>query len=136
MSIKITMLKSGEDIIADVHEVMLPDENGNEKVIAYKLTKPYVIKITEPSVLLEQNQEKKPPISVLYYPWAPLSIDKEFFIPTDWVVTHYNAHSDIINSYLEKRDGRGNDRHDGRTGGEPEESNKMYLAEESLLVDN
>ena len=43
MSIKITMLKSGEDIISDVHEVMLPDENGNEKVIAYKLTKPYVI---------------------------------------------------------------------------------------------
>jgi hypothetical protein len=52
------------------------------------------------------------------------------------VVTHYNAHSDIINSYLEKRDGRGNDRHDGGTGGDSGESNKMYLAEELLLVDN
>ena len=136
MTIKITMLKSGEDIISDVHEVILPDENGLDKVVAYKLTKPYVVKITEPNLLLEGSQEKRPAVSVLYYPWAPLSTDKEFFIPTDWVVTHYNAHSDIINSYLEKRDGRGNDRHDGGTGGDSGESNKMYLAEELLLVDN
>lgn len=135
MAIKITMLKSGEDIISDIHEVIVPDPEieGKDRLIAYRLTKPYVVKLTEPAVLLE---EEKPPVSVLYYPWAPLSVDKEFFIPLDWVVTHYTPHTDIINSYLEKRDGRRDDRHDGTTGGDSGEDNKVYLTEESLLVDN
>ena len=37
MSIKITMLKSGEDIISDVHEVMLPDETEMKKLLRTNL---------------------------------------------------------------------------------------------------
>lgn len=128
MSIKVAMLQSGEDVISDIKEIVF-----EEKVIGYQFDRPYIVKLSEPEILVE-NERKS--ISVLFYPWAPLSSDKQFFVPKEWVVTVYNTHSEIINSYLEKIDGRRNDRHDGTVGRESIESNQMYLAEESLLVDN
>lgn len=141
MAIRVATLKSGEDVIADMFEIVVPDPTGAtnqegkplERVVAFKFVKPYVVKLAEPEVLLE---DEKSSVSVMYYPWAPLSTDKEFFVPTDWIVTHYNVHTDIVNSYLERRDGRGNDRHDGTTGGGTGEDHQVYLAEESLLDDN
>ena len=41
MSIKILLLKSGEDLIADVQEMVSQDDN----VIGYLLTKPCVVKL-------------------------------------------------------------------------------------------
>ena len=41
MSVKILVLKSGEDVIADVQEMVSSDE----KVIGYFLTKPCVVKL-------------------------------------------------------------------------------------------
>ena len=41
MTIKILLLKSGEDVITDLKEMVSPDE----KVIGYFLTKPCVVKL-------------------------------------------------------------------------------------------
>ena len=41
MTIKILVLKSGEDVIADIKEMMTPDN----KVMGYLLTKPCVVKL-------------------------------------------------------------------------------------------
>ena len=41
MTVKILLLKSGEDVIADLKEMVSPDE----KVIGYFLTKPCVVKL-------------------------------------------------------------------------------------------
>ena len=41
MTVKILLLKSGEDVVADVKEMVSPDD----KVIGYFLTKPCVIKL-------------------------------------------------------------------------------------------
>ena len=41
MTVKILLLKSGEDVIADVKEMVSPDE----KVIGYFLNKPCVVKL-------------------------------------------------------------------------------------------
>ena len=41
MTIKILLLKSGEDVIADLKEMVSPDE----KVIGYFLNKPCVVKL-------------------------------------------------------------------------------------------
>ena len=41
MTVKILLLKSGEDVVADVKEMGSPDD----KVIGYFLTKPCVIKL-------------------------------------------------------------------------------------------
>ena len=41
MTVKILLLKSGEDVIADLREMVSPDE----KVIGYFLSKPCVVKL-------------------------------------------------------------------------------------------
>lgn len=135
MTIKIAMLKSGEDVIADIKEVVFKDpETDKEKPVLYVFEKPYIVKLTEPRVLLEEEAKT---VSILFYPWAAMSKEKEFYVSQDWVVTLYEPQDDIKQSYLEKRDGRGNDRHDGTTdGGNTTEGSEVYLTEESSMVDN
>jgi len=131
MSIKIAMLQSGEDVIADIKEIITEDPNtGEKRTVGYQFDKPYIVKLSHPEILIE---DEKSSISILFYPWAPLSIDKQFFIPENWVITMYNAHSDIVNSYLEKQNGGRDDRHDGGIDGESSgtESNQVYSTEES-----
>ena len=43
MSVKLVMLKSGEDIIADVQEI-----KSNEEVVGYYFSDPLIIKLYQP----------------------------------------------------------------------------------------
>ena len=78
MTVKILLLKSGEDVIADVKEMVSPDK----KVIGYFLSKPCVIKL-----LPKQSEGSKRETTISMYPWMPLAEEKEIPLPTDWVVT-------------------------------------------------
>ena len=78
MTIKILLLKSGEDVIADVKEMVSPDD----KVIGYFLTKACVIKL-----LPKDTEGNKRETSISMYPWMPLAKEKDIPLPTDWVVT-------------------------------------------------
>ena len=130
MSIKIAMLKSGEDVISDIKEIITEDPNtGEKRTVGYQFDKPYIVKLSDPEILIVEERSS---ISILFYPWAPLSIDKQFFVPENWVITVYNAHADVVNSYLEKQNGRGNDRYDGGTdgGSSGSEGNQVYSTEE------
>ena len=49
MTIKLMLLKSGEDVIADVSE-MLMGEGEKRTVIGYRLDKPCVIRMIKPNV--------------------------------------------------------------------------------------
>ena len=82
MNIKILMLKSLEDVIADVSY-----RQENMEVV---LTNPYV---------LVMNSEKS---EVGFYPYAPLSSDKEISISNDWIVSIVNPLEEIAKSYEEK----------------------------------
>ena len=35
MTIKLAMLKSGEDVIADIQEMTVPDSDGKDKLVGY-----------------------------------------------------------------------------------------------------
>ena len=85
MSVKIVILKSLEDVIADVKEMISVD-----KVIGYVLENPYVVSL---------NAEGD---KVGFYPYAPLSKDTSIPIPCDWVVSVVEPRDEIKNSYLEK----------------------------------
>ena len=78
MTVKILLLKSGEDVISDVKEMISPDD----KVIEYFLSKPCVIKL-----LPKKSEGDKRETSISMYPWMPLAKEKEIPLPTDWVVT-------------------------------------------------
>ena len=79
MTVKILLLKSGEDVIADLKEMVSPDE----KVIGYFLTKPCVVKL----IPKDSRDESKKETAIRMYPWMPLAKEKDIPLPTDWVVT-------------------------------------------------
>ena len=89
MTVKILLLKSGEDVVADVKEMVSPDD----KVIGYFLTKPCVIK------LIPKSEEKETSISM--YPWMPLAKEKAIPLPTDWVVTMVTPIEKVETMYKE-----------------------------------
>ena len=77
MTIKVLVLKSGEDVIADVQEMMSSDN----QVMGYFLTKPCVVKIQAKDMSAESE------VSVRMHPWMPLAREKMIPLTTDWVVT-------------------------------------------------
>lgn len=89
MSVKLLILKSYEDVIADVKEMV-----SGEKVIGYVLNNPFLVRLEDPTEDL--------PTRVTYYPYAPLSKDKAIPIPCDWVVSMVEPLDEVKNSYLEK----------------------------------
>ena len=75
MTIKVLVLKSGEDVIADVQEMM----SSSDQVIGYFLNKPCVVKL--------QAKETSSDVSVRMHPWMPFAREKMIPLSTDWVVT-------------------------------------------------
>ena len=88
MAIKLLLLKSGEDMIADVKEMTF-GEGDQSRVVGYSLNRPCVIKMKEPNVIpeLEKGNIKKAGYEVSLFPWIPLSAEEDIHIPCDWVVT-------------------------------------------------
>jgi hypothetical protein len=87
MTVKLLLLKSGEDIIADVHEMSV-GEDVERRVIGYYLTKPCLVKMRNPNTLTEESsKQQKAGFQVSLFPWMPLSKDERIPIPADWMVT-------------------------------------------------
>ena len=84
MSVKLIVLKSHEEVIADVRELVL-EENGKEKIIGFLLKEPRTLSLSRAMTLNEEEDPNR--ISVNFVKWQPFSDDKEFQIPADWVVT-------------------------------------------------
>jgi len=96
MTIKLALLKSGEDIISDVSEMVVGDE-GNTRVVGYYLTKPCVVKMIKPTIHGEDN---KPGVQISLYPWMPLTSEERIPIPSDWLVTMVEPVSNLKEMYI------------------------------------
>ena len=92
MTVKILLLKSGEDVISDVKEMISPDK----KVIGYFLSKPCVVKL-----LPKTTEGNKRETSISMYPWMPLAKEKQIPLPTDWVVTMVTPIEKVETMYKE-----------------------------------
>ena len=90
MTIKVLVLKSGEDVIADVQEMM----SSEDQVIGYFLHKPCVIKL--------QAKDTSSDVSVRMHPWIPFARDKMIPLSTDWVVTMVTPVESILEMYQTK----------------------------------
>ena len=98
MSIKLLYLKSGEQIISDVKELIRKDSN---KVYGYVLHKPHEIVASKAVVLTEDvNDDRK--VEVTLSPWILLTEDKSMTIPQDWIITIVNPIESILKMYEEK----------------------------------
>ena len=106
MTVKLVMLKSGEDIVADVKEI----KSAEQEVIGYFFHDPLIVKMyepEEPTVLSEGTTNKySSKISILFYPWIPLSAENRVPCSADLVITIVEPIENLRKLYQEKIDGR------------------------------
>ena len=101
MTIKLMLLKSGEDLIADLTEMVI-GEGENQRVVGYYLTKPCLVRMRNPNVLDESEEKtKKTGFEVSLYPWIPLSADERIPVPADWLVTMVEPTARLKEMYIE-----------------------------------
>ena len=113
MTVKLVMLKSGEDIIADVKEI-----KSEEDVVGYFFHDPLIVKMyspEEPVVLSEENgiesehgttKEISSKVGITFYPWVPLAAEKKIPCSADWVITIVEPVENLKKLYQEKINGR------------------------------
>jgi len=106
MTVKLVMLKSGEDIIADVKEL-----KSEEGIVGYYFHNPLIVQINhpeKPTVLNEDSssREYESKISVQFYPWIPLSEESRIPCSADWVVTIVEPVQNVKKLYRESLNGR------------------------------
>ena len=103
MTVKLLLLKSGEDIITDVSEMVIGEEE-NQRVVGYFLDKPCVVKMKSKPILENQSEQefKQSGFKVAIIPWIPLCKDERIPISTDWVITMVEPVTNLKDMYLEK----------------------------------
>ena len=113
MTVKLVMLKSGEDIIADVKEI-----KSEEDVVGYFFHDPLIVKMYSPEkpvVLSEENgvesehgttKEISSKVGITFYPWVPLSAENKIPCSADWVITIVEPVENLKKLYQEKINGR------------------------------
>ena len=128
MSIKLALLKSGEEVIADISEFR---QEETDILVSYLFRKPYCIKIKTSNVLVEDNSKEKHELA--YYKWMTLSKDNDIIVNKDWVVCITNPIDSVKQNYEERMNGRrSNDSDgssDGRDGGASEYDSSLMLSE-------
>ena len=84
MTVKLALLKSGEDVISNIHEMVVGEENSSDdpkRVVGYFFENPCVVK------LLASESELKTPCKLQLTPWMPLTNEKKIPVAPDWVIT-------------------------------------------------
>jgi hypothetical protein len=101
MSVKLALLKSGENVISDVKELI-----SDDKICGYLLKDPHVVEIRKAVLLAEEYSEDSGELEVSLSPWIVLTSDLEIPVPPDWIVTIVEPIDTIKEMYEEKVNGK------------------------------
>ena len=102
MSIKITVLKSGDHLISDMKELVAEDK---DEIKAYLPENPHTYELKEKQFLTEEEKQGGDyGIDVTLLPWIILSKDKKMMIPVDSVLTVVEPLESVAQLYLDKID--------------------------------
>jgi len=102
MSIKLSLLKTGETVISDIKEII-----SDDKPCGYIFENPYKI-LTERSILLTEESEYDAKIQVSLSPWILLTEDDKILVSLDSVVTVVEPLKSVKEMYEEKVNGKNN----------------------------
>ena len=100
MTIKLMLLKSGEDVISDVSEMCVGTEEDRQ-VIGYNLNKPCVVKMRDPNLIKEEGPKKQSGFAVSLFPWMPLTKQEDIPVPADWMITMVDPIDKLKEMYIE-----------------------------------
>ena len=112
MSIQLALLKSGEEVIADIKEIR---QEESDILVSYLFKDPYCVKIKTSQVLVEQ--ETRPKHELAYYKWMSLSNDSDIIVNKDWVVCITDPLDSVKKNYEERMNGRRFNDTDGSSNG-------------------
>jgi hypothetical protein len=90
MSIKVAVLKSGEQIISDVKEMVVDD-----KVVGYYFNKACSIQLFNPT----ERENAKTAFDIRLYPWIPFAKDEDIPIALDAVTTFVDPVDMLFDMY-------------------------------------
>ena len=102
MSIKISLLKTGEQLISEMKELVA---EGQDIAHAYLLENPHTIEINEKQFITEDEKDIAGGdygINVALLPWIILSKDKKMVIPVDSILTVVEPLESVTQMYLDK----------------------------------
>ena len=134
MSIQLALLKSGEEVIADIKEIRQED---TDVLVSYLFKNPYCVKIKTTQVLVED--ESRPKHQLAYYKWMSLSNDSDIIVNKDWVVCITDPLDSVKKNYEEKMNGRRSNDSNGSSygsGNGTSESNSSVTLSESNDFDS
>ena len=114
MTIKLAILKSGEDVIADIQEMVIKDSDGQDKVVGYFFNQPVTAHLSgnEPD---PDEEGGRLPFKIRLTPWMPLSKDERIPVVADWIISMVDPIDDLKEMY-EKGIKRHEDRKSQATG--------------------
>ena len=92
MTIKLAIVKTGEQIVTKVEEMLLED-----KVVGYFFIKPCVVQTSDPIVNKETGGAS---FDIKLRPWIPLGKGIRVPVPLDWIVTFIDPVDDLNNMYM------------------------------------
>ena len=101
MSIKLSLLKTGEQLISEMKELVA---EGQDVAHAYMLENPHIIEIKDRQFVTEEDKSRGGDfgIDVAMIPWIVLSKDKKMIIPVDSVLTVVEPLESVTQLYLDK----------------------------------
>ena len=93
--IKLGVIKTGEQIIAKVEEMILED-----KVVGYFFIRPCIVNTSEPVISKgEDGDAKGASFDIRLSPWIPLGKGTRFPVPLDWIVTFIDPVDELHQMY-------------------------------------
>ena len=102
MSIQLALLKSGEEVIADIKEF----RNSDDQLVSYFFGNPYAIRVSRPEPQLLTEGTKPVKQEAIYYKWMSLSKDDNIIVDKDWIVCITDPIDSIKQNYEDKINGR------------------------------
>ena len=84
MTVKLALLKSGEEVISDIDEM----KTDREIVVGYYFTNPCRAILTTPEIQVDDSlASDKKPVAIKLLPWFPLANEEKIPVVADWVIS-------------------------------------------------
>ena len=84
MAIKLALLKSGEEVISEITEMI----TEKQVVVGYYFENPCRAILTTPEIQVDESQSlDKKPVSIKLLPWFPLAKEDKIPVVADWVIS-------------------------------------------------
>ena len=84
MTVKLALLKSGEEVISDIDEM----KTDREIVVGYYFTNPCRAILTTPEIQVDESlASDKKPVAIKLLPWFPLANEEKIPVVADWVIS-------------------------------------------------